>query len=380
MKKNVWLVTSLALGLSFTTVSCGSDDNESEYTKIANIDYSSANAENWGKYMVQVALRLQQDANDLYDDWSKSYKGGKPYAELFKNPVAEGNTFGKSVEDLIDGCWDIANEVGGAKIGDPYDLYVDGKTEKALYAVESWYSWHSREDYRNNIYSIRNAYYGTRNGSISEKSLSKAIAAVNTALDTEVKNAITNAADKIWAIPAPFRNNIASAEAREASKACQALAEILKSKLKPAAAKLSEEVLKPVVTDYVDVVVLPTYADLKRENTKLYEAVVAFQKAPSQAAMNACAAQWLVAREPWETSEAFLFGPVADRGLDPNMDSWPLDQAGIVQVLERASFGDLDWTGEYDEKDEKIAKKQSLRGFHTLEFLVFKDGKARVIK
>lgn len=323
---------------------------------------------------------MQQDANDLYDDWSKSYKGGKPYAELFKNPVAEGNTFGKSVEDLIDGCWDIANEVGGAKIGDPYDLYVDGKTEKALYAVESWYSWHSREDYRNNIYSIRNAYYGTRNGSISEKSLSKAIAAVNTALDTEVKNAITNAADKIWAIPAPFRNNIASAEAREASKACQALAEILKSKLKPAAAKLSEEVLKPVVTDYVDVVVLPTYADLKRENTKLYEAVVAFQKAPSQAAMNACAAQWLVAREPWETSEAFLFGPVADRGLDPNMDSWPLDQAGIVQVLERASFGDLDWTGEYDEKDEKIAKKQSLRGFHTLEFLVFKDGKARVIK
>lgn len=368
------------MGLSFTTVSCGSDDNESEYTKIANIDYSSANAENWGKYMVQVALRLQQDANDLYDDWSKSYKGGKPYAELFKNPVAEGNTFGKSVENLIDGCWDIANEVGGAKIGDPYDLYVDGKTEKALYAVESWYSWHSREDYRNNIYSIRNAYYGTRNGSISEKSLSKAIAAVNTALDTEVKNAITNAADKIWAIPAPFRNNIASAEAREASKACQALAEILKSKLKPAAAKLSEEVLKPVVTDYVDVVVLPTYADLKRENTKLYEAVVAFQKAPSQAAMNACAAQWLVAREPWETSEAFLFGPVADRGLDPNMDSWPLDQAGIVQVLEKASFGDLDWTGEYDEDDKKIAKTQSLRGFHTLEFLIFKDGKARVIK
>ena len=35
---------------------------------------------------------------------------------------------------------------------------------------------------------------------------------------------------------------------------------------------------------------------------------------------------WITAREPWEESEAFLFGPVDELGLDPNMDSWPLDQ------------------------------------------------------
>ena len=34
----------------------------------------------------------------------------------------------------------------------------------------------------------------------------------------------------------------------------------------------------------------------------------------------AAAAQWIVARRPWETSEAFLFGPVADKGLDPNIE------------------------------------------------------------
>ena len=34
----------------------------------------------------------------------------------------------------------------------------------SLYAVESWYSWHSRDDYTNNIYSIRNAYYGSLDG------------------------------------------------------------------------------------------------------------------------------------------------------------------------------------------------------------------------
>ena len=61
------------------------------------------------------------------------------------------------VEQIIDGCCDIANEVGNAKIGDPYDLWNSGQQTKALYAVESWYSWHSIDDYSNNILSVRNA-------------------------------------------------------------------------------------------------------------------------------------------------------------------------------------------------------------------------------
>lgn len=49
----------------------------------------------------------------------------------------------------------------------------------------------------------------------------------------------------------------------------------------------------------------------------------------------------MVAREPWEKSEAFLFGPVDAMGLDPNMDSWPLDQASIIQILNSGNFNDL---------------------------------------
>lgn len=56
--------------------------------------------------------------------------------------------------------WNIANEVGDAKIKDPYTKYTSGDKEGGLYAVESWYSWHSRDDYTNNIFSIRNTYYG----------------------------------------------------------------------------------------------------------------------------------------------------------------------------------------------------------------------------
>ena len=60
-------------------------------------------------------------------------------------------------------------------------------------------------------------------GAISELSLSKAVAAVNANLDTEVKKAIDDAAAAIWAIPSPFRNNINSPEAVSAMEACATL-------------------------------------------------------------------------------------------------------------------------------------------------------------
>ena len=71
---------------------------------------------------------------------------------------------------------------------------------------------------------------------------------------------------------------------------------------------------------------------------------------------------------------------VADKGLDPNMDSWPLDQDGIVQILTSGNYSNLNWDGDYDEEDDKIAGAQALRGYHTLEYLIFKDGEARTIQ
>ena len=83
------------------------------------------------------------------------------------------------------------------------------------------------------------------------------------------------------------------------------------------------------------------------------------------------------AREPWEMSEAFLFGPVADLGLDPNMDSWPLDAAALKNILSNGNFQELEWEGEFDEEDETISAAQNVRGFHTLEFLLFYMGEPR---
>ena len=284
------------------------------------------------------------------------------------------------VEQIIDGCMDIANEVGNAKIGDPYDLYHHGQVEQALYAVESWYSWHSIDDYTNNIRSIRNAYYGTRDGKVASSSLATLISGTNATLDQDVRNAIQRAIDAIQAIPAPFRNNIGAPEVSTAMEVCNELEEVLgnlKGYIQRNEAVNADAVLQPILNNYVNNVVLPTYSDLLKANTSLYQAAQAFQKNPSNAAFEACCEAWFSARAPWETSEAFLFGPVDALGLDPNMDSWPLDQEAIANILNSGKFDQLTWSD--GDSDDDIEAVQSVRGFHTMEFLIFKDGKARTL-
>jgi len=133
------------------------------------------------------------------------------------------------IEEIVDGCITIADEVGNAKIGDPYNLYMSGKTTEALYAVESWYSWHSKDDYTNNIYSIRNAYYGSLTTSIASNSIAALVAKQNAALDKEVKAAITAAENAIQSIPTPFRNHINSSESEAAMDACANLVDVLEN-------------------------------------------------------------------------------------------------------------------------------------------------------
>ena len=374
MKKFFYL-SALSLGMMCSITACSDDDTTTIDAK--NLDYTAENASSWGNYMRVVAQLLVNDATALYDDWAVKYNEGGSYADFFKNQDAL-----TSVEQLIDGCVDIANEVGTAKIGDPYDLFIHNNEEKALYAVESWYSWHSRDDYTNNIYSIRNAYYGSLDGKVSDKSISKLVAGVNAELDMKVSAAITTAASAIQAIPQPFRNNINSQETVAAIKACEELESVLDKELKPYirdnSTINSNEALDPIVENYVNVVVLPTYKDLKEKNSTLYDAVVALANNPSNSAFVTACNAWITAREPWEESEAFLFGPVDELGLDPNMDSWPLDQNAIVQILNSQKWGDLEWSEGDD--DAKVESAQNVRGFHTLEFLLFKDGKPRTVK
>ena len=92
-------------------------------------------------------------------------------------------------------CVGIANEVGTAKIANPF-------TAGDIAYVESPYSYNSITDFADNLRSVRNVWYGSTNGNVATPSFAKFFEAVNTT--TKVEQATLSAIQKISAMPAPF--------------------------------------------------------------------------------------------------------------------------------------------------------------------------------
>lgn len=119
---------------------------------------------------------------------------------------------------------------------------------------------------------------------------------------------------------------------------------------------------RQVVVDFADAVVVPTYNALAARMTALAGAIDTLVAAPTDDHLDAARAAWVTAREPWEQSEGFLFGPVDSFGYDPALDSWPVNRTDLDAVL--ASDDAL--TAAYV---SNLAETQ--KGFHTIEYLLF---------
>jgi len=124
-----------------------------------------------------------------------------------------------------------------------------------------------------------------------------------------------------------------------------------------------------ILNDYTDLTVLATYNDMMTNAEELNAAVTLFSESSTQDNLNAACEKWRQTRKPWEQSEAFLFGPAAFLSLDPSLDSWPLDQSQLENVLKSPN----ELTPEF----VKDGLGQILRGFHTIEFLLFRNGSPR---
>jgi uncharacterized iron-regulated protein len=126
------------------------------------------------------------------------------------------------------------------------------------------------------------------------------------------------------------------------------------------------------LADFSEHVALATYLDMKTNGAALSAAAVDFAADPTnQSKLDAVASAWVSMREPWEASEAFLFGPAEFLSLDPALDSWPVDRQQLDAVLSSS----LDLT------PANIANGlgPALRGFHTVEYLVFRNGAPRAV-
>lgn len=131
------------------------------------------------------------------------------YGWSMKNAGEGGSlykTFQEAAEDLVQGCIDIADEVGNTKIGRP----ANGSSEDDKNYIESPYSLNSINDFVGNIISIRNAYQGSNAG---DASISDYIKSVNPSLDTKVKELIEECIVLIKKIPEPFAKSATGPEA-----------------------------------------------------------------------------------------------------------------------------------------------------------------------
>ncbi len=126
------------------------------------------------------------------------------------------------------------------------------------------------------------------------------------------------------------------------------------------------------LSDFSQKVAVATYTDMKTSGAALNTAVQAFNADPSnQSKLDAAAQAWVQMRAPWEASEAFLFGPAANLSLDPSLDSWPVDRQQLDDVLSSNSELTPQFVAE--------GLVPALRGFHTVEYLLFRDGSARKV-
>ena len=121
--------------------------------------------------------------------------------------------------------------------------------------------------------------------------------------------------------------------------------------------------------DYSDIlktetneVIILTYNDLNEKASLLSSRINEFSANKTQAHLDLIRQLWRDARKPWEQAEGFLFGPVDLQGIDPSIDSWPVNVIDLDAVL--ASNDPLT-------KDYLDGLEGTLKGFHTLEYLLF---------
>ena len=123
-----------------------------------------------------------------------------------------------------------------------------------------------------------------------------------------------------------------------------------------------------MLNDFANTVVLATYTELDSKAGELLAAVKVLAADTSQANLEKAQQAWKATRKPWEQSEAFLFGPVDTQGLDPALDSWPVDHVNLQSVLDSNDALTVDFVSGLEDTQ---------KGFHTIEFLLFRDGDQR---
>lgn len=137
-----------------------------------------------------------------------------------------------------------------------------------------------------------------------------------------------------------------------------------------------DERFMKIADRFVNHTVIPTYTSLSDYTEQLVDDLKALKENVTQANIDKACETFLTARAYWEKSEAFLWGAATDFGIDPHIDTWPLDLVGLKEALtNEAQIAGL--AGEDGDvyAGEKLGP--TLLGFHGIEYVLFYEGEHR---
>ena len=127
------------------------------------------------------------------------------------------------------------------------------------------------------------------------------------------------------------------------------------------------------LTNMSENVIVKTYEDLSGKGAALFNEAKNFQNNKSAATLDQVKQAWRSARQPWEQSEGFLYGPIDTKGIDPAIDSWPVNVVDMDALLAD--------TVNHPTITEAVVDAQvdEAKGFHLIEYLLWGiDGNKQV--
>ena len=139
-----------------------------------------------------------------------------------------------------------------------------------------------------------------------------------------------------------------------------------------------EAAMSAVAEQYVDHTIVPTYSNLASSTERLANELAALKANKTQDKLNQVCQTFLEARAWWEKSEAFLFGAASDYGIDPHIDSWPLDEDAFNTMM----GNDAQINAMNSEDGDSYAGDvlgNALLGFHGIEYIIFSNGQPKAI-
>ncbi len=146
-----------------------------------------------------------------------------------------------------------------------------------------------------------------------------------------------------------------------------------------------ELAMKEITTQYVENVIYPIYSSFASQTDDLFNKLVSAKAkyragTISQSDIDQICSTFLNARSAWERSEAFLYGAATDFGIDPHIDTWPLDRVALAKALSNKEvIEDLDDLDDGGIDNARINVGEQQLGFHGIEFIIFRNGQNRTV-